>query len=196
KRIGVLQTAPLLAHCVTVSEKDIETIDESGARVAHCPKSNAKFGHGIAPLEKFLDRRIKVGLGSDSVASNNTCDLLEESRFAALAARTREDKGRLLTAQEILAAATLGGARALDLETEIGSLSAGKQADLIVISIDAAAQQPVHDIYSAILFASTARDVRLTMIAGEEIYRNGDAKTIDETELKLEIRRIARKMAD
>jgi cytosine/adenosine deaminase-related metal-dependent hydrolase len=195
-RIGILQTAPLLAHCVTVSEKDIETIAATGTRVAHCPKSNAKFGHGIAPFEKFLDREIKVGLGSDSVASNNTCDILEESRFAALLARARADKKRLVSAAEILEAATLGGARALNLETEIGTLDAGKQADLIVISLGAAAQQPVHDVHSAILFASTAREVRLTMIAGAEIYRNGDAKTVDEAELRFEMKRIARKMVD
>jgi len=195
-RIGVLQTAPLLAHCVTVSEKDIETIGATETRIAHCPKSNAKFGHGIAPFEKFLDRKIKAGLGSDSVASNNTCDILEESRFAALLARAREDKKRLLAAKEILEAATLGGAKALNLETEIGTLDAGKQADLIVISLSAAAQQPVHDVYSAILFASTARDTRLTMIAGEEIYRNGDAKTVDEDELRFEMKRIARKMVE
>jgi 5-methylthioadenosine/S-adenosylhomocysteine deaminase len=195
-RIGVLQTAPLLAHCVTVSENDIETIGSTGTRVAHCPKSNAKFGHGIAPLEKFLDKNIKVGLGSDSVASNNTCDLLEESRFAVLLARAREDKNRLVAAAEILEAATLGGARALNLETKIGTLEAGKQADLIVISLSATAQQPVHDVYPAILFASTARDVRLTMIAGEEIYRNGVAKTVDENELRFEMKRIARKMGN
>jgi 5-methylthioadenosine/S-adenosylhomocysteine deaminase len=193
-RIGILQTAPLLAHCVTVSEKDIETIGATDTRIAHCPKSNAKFGHGIAPFEKFLDRRIKVGLGSDSVASNNTCDILEESRFAALLARAREDKKRLLNAAEILGAATLGGAKALNLETEIGTLDAGKQADLIVISLNDAAQQPVHDVYSAVLFASNARDIRLTMIAGEEIYRNGEAKTVDEDELRFEMKRIARKM--
>ncbi|HEX8248198.1 MAG TPA: amidohydrolase family protein [Pyrinomonadaceae bacterium] len=193
-QIGILQTAPLLAHCVTVSEKDIETIGASGTRIAHCPKSNAKFGHGIAPFEKFLDRRIKVGLGSDSVASNNTCDILEESRFAALLARAREDKKRLLNAAEILEAATLGGAKALNLEREIGTLDAGKQADLIVISLNAVAQQPVHDAHSAILFASTARDIRLTMIAGREIYRNGAAQTVDEDELRFEMKRIARKM--
>jgi len=193
-RIGILQTAPLLAHCVTVSEKDLEMIGASGTSIAHCPKSNAKFGHGVAPLEKFLDKNIKIGFGSDSVASNNTCDILEEARFAALLARAREDKKRLLNAKEILETATLGGAQALGLETEIGTLDAGKQADLIVISLGAAAQQPVHDLYSAILFASTAREVQLTMIAGEEIYRGGDAKTVDEAELRFEMKRIAGKM--
>ncbi len=92
RNIGVLQTTPLLAHCVKVSEGDIELIAESDSRIAHCPKSNAKFGHGIAPLEKFLDKKIRVGFGSDSVASNNTCDILEEARFAALFARSTADQ--------------------------------------------------------------------------------------------------------
>ena len=90
--IGVLQAKPLLAHCVNVSDSDIDLITKSDSRIAHCPKSNAKFGHGIAPLEKFLDAEIAVGFGSDSVASNNTCDILEEARFAALLARTRPTK--------------------------------------------------------------------------------------------------------
>ncbi|MBC7901379.1 MAG: amidohydrolase family protein, partial [Saprospiraceae bacterium] len=76
-RTGILQTKPLLAHCVTVSDNDIEIIRNSGSRIAHCPKSNAKFGHGYAPFERFLDAGIPTGLGSDSVASNNICDLLE-----------------------------------------------------------------------------------------------------------------------
>jgi aminodeoxyfutalosine deaminase len=195
-RLGVLRTKPLLAHCVTVSDADIEILAARDARIAHCPKSNAKFGHGAAPLEKFLARNIKTGLGSDSVASNNTCDILEEGRFAALLARARDDKKRLLTAREILRAATLGGAEALGMEAEIGTLAPGKQADLVVISLDAVAQQPIHEIHSAILFASTARDVRLTMVAGEEIYRDGDALNVDENELCAAMKRIARKMND
>ena len=85
---GILQTRPLLAHCINVDDADIETIRETETRVAHCPKSNAKLGHGVAPFAKFLEAGISVGLGSDSVASNNTCDLLEEARFAALTARS------------------------------------------------------------------------------------------------------------
>ena len=192
--IGVLQTKPLLAHCVKVSEQDIDIIAANEARIAHCPKSNAKFGHGIAPLEKFLDKKIKVGFGSDSVASNNTCDILEEARFAALFARSLEGKKRFLNAEELIKAATLGGAAALGLENEIGTLEAGKQADLIVVSLDNAAQMPVHDVYSAILFASGARDVRLTLVAGEEIYRDGQAKEVGETEIKSRIKKITQKM--
>ncbi len=192
--IGVLQSAPLLAHCVKVSDGDIDLISASRSKVAHCPKSNAKFGHGIAPLEKFLDADIRVGFGSDSVASNNVCDILEEARFATLAARTSECKKRFLPAKEIIETATFGGAKSLGLESEIGSLEAGKQADLIVISLENIAQQPVHDIYSAILFASNARDVKMTMVAGKELYRNGAATIIDEKEVKMKMKEIGLRM--
>jgi cytosine/adenosine deaminase-related metal-dependent hydrolase len=194
ERIGVLRAKPLLAHCVKVSETDIELIKSADARVAHCPKSNSKFGHGIAPLEKFLDAGIKTGFGSDSVASNNVCDILEEARFATLLARNLPGRKRFLQAAEIIETATLGGARALGLEAETGSLEAGKQADLAVLSLENIAQQPVHDVSTALVFASNARDVRLTMVAGEEVYRDGAAKNIDESELRAKMNEIAEKM--
>ncbi|MDQ3712970.1 MAG: amidohydrolase family protein [Acidobacteriota bacterium] len=192
--IGVLRAKPLLAHCVKVSDKDIELIARSDSRIAHCPKSNAKFGHGIAPLEKFLERKIRVGFGSDSVASNNICDIMEEARFATLFARNAAYRKRFLTAEEIIETATLGGARALELETKIGTLEAGKQADVIVISLSDIAQMPIHDVYSALLFTSNARDVKMTMVAGQEIYRDGLAERIDEAEIKMEMKVVAEKM--
>ncbi len=192
--LGVLQTKPLLAHCVKVSENDIQLIAETDSRVAHCPKSNAKFGHGIAPLEKFLDEKIRVGFGSDSVASNNTCDILEEARFATLFARNSENRKRFLNAEEIIKTATLGGAAALGLESEIGTLEAEKQADLIVVSLDNVAQMPVHNIYSALLFASNARDVRLTMVAGVEVYCDDKLNKIDESKIKSKVKKTDRKM--
>ena len=194
ERCGVLRSKPLLAHCVKVSENDVRLLAENDARIAHCPKSNAKFGHGIAPLERFLDAPIKVGFGSDSVASNNACDILEEARFGALAARTLPSKKRFIEPQQTFETATFGAAQALGLETEIGTLEAGKQADLAVFSLENVAQMPVHDVYSALVFASGARDVRLTMVAGEELYLDGAAKKIDETELKMQMKIIAQKM--
>ncbi|MFL6374512.1 MAG: amidohydrolase family protein [Pyrinomonadaceae bacterium] len=170
ERLGVLSARPLLAHCVTASKFDIERIARNGATVAHCPKSNAKFGHGSAPFEALLDAGIGVGLGSDSVASNNVCDLLEESRFASLTARNREGSSRFITAREVLETATIGGARALGMDDQIGSLESGKQADLAVISLSNAAQQPINEIHTALVFASNARDVRMTMVAGNVIY--------------------------
>jgi aminodeoxyfutalosine deaminase len=192
--IGVLKAKPLLAHCINVSDSDIALIEKSNSRIAHCPKSNAKFGHGIAPLEKFLDAKIAVGFGSDSVASNNTCDILEEARFATLLARTKSDKKRFLSAKEIIETATFGGARSLGLGGEIGTIEAGKQADICVLSLDNAAQMPVNDVYSAVLFASNARDVLLTMVAGKEVFKNGKTLSIDENALKDEMRKIAEKL--
>ena len=170
ERLGVLSTQPLLAHCVRVSASDLSKINANGARIAHCPKSNAKFGHGYAPFEQFLDAGIAVGLGSDSVASNNVCDLLEESRFAALAARNREGSKRFIAAKKMLETATLGGAKALGLDHLIGTLEPGKQADIAVVSISNPAQQPISDVHTALVFASNARDVVMTMVAGRVIY--------------------------
>lgn len=194
--IGVLKAKPLLAHCINVSDSDIDLIEKSDSRIAHCPKSNAKFGHGIAPLEKFLDAKIAVGFGSDSVASNNICDILEEARFAALLARTKSDKKRFLSAQEIIETATLGGAKSLGLDGEIGTIEAEKQADICVLSLDNAAQMPINDVYSAVLFASNARDILMTMVAGREIYKDGKVNSIDETALKNEMREIAGKLRE
>lgn len=170
ERLGVLATRPLLAHCVRVTDSDIERIEANGASVAHCPKSNAKFGHGAAPLEKFLKSGITVGLGSDSVASNNVCDLLEESRFAALTARNRVDSERFVTAEEVFECATLGGAKALGVDDLIGTLEAGKEADLAIVDLTHDAQGPVTDIYAALVFSSNARDVKQTIVAGKTVY--------------------------
>lgn len=171
ERLGVLSAQPLLAHCVKVDDDDILRIAANGAKIAHCPKSNAKFGHGAAPLEKFCHAGIVVGIGSDSVASNNVCDMIEESRFAALTARNREDSQSFISAVKALELATLGGARTLGLENQIGSLEIGKHADIAVISLDDPSQQPISDISAAIVFSSNARDCVMTMVSGKVIYR-------------------------
>jgi 5-methylthioadenosine/S-adenosylhomocysteine deaminase len=190
-RHGVLQTKPLLAHCIRVDDADVETIKETTAGIAHCPKSNAKLGHGRAPFAKFLAAGARVGLGSDSVASNNTCDILEEARFATLLARlepadTRESfsVGRPPDSQSVLLAATLGGARALGLEEQVGSLATGMQADLVVVGLNGPHQRPLHDPADALVFSSSGRDVVLTMVAGRIIYRDGCVNGVDESELR------------
>ncbi len=189
-RTGVLEAKPLLIHCVAVLESDIDLIAKSGSTIAHCPKSNAKFGHGFAPFEKFLDSGISVGLASDSVASNNICDILEESRFAALVARNFPGRKRFISAKETIVTATLGGAKTLGLDHKIGTLELGKDADIAVISLANISQQPINDIFPTLVFASNARDVVMTMVAGEEIYRDEKSARIDEEELTIKMRKI------
>lgn len=194
---GVLQTHPLLAHCIHVDEADIETLKQTETTVAHCPKSNAKLGHGIAPFRKLLDKGIDVGLGSDSVASNNTCDLLAEARFALLMERSKSvsnSQQRLLSAHEVLETLTVGGARALGLEGQIGELREGLQADFAVVSLDGAHQIPAYDPATTLIFSSSASDVSLTVVAGKELYRDGKVITVDEERLRARMREIAEKL--
>jgi cytosine/adenosine deaminase-related metal-dependent hydrolase len=193
-RHGILETKPLLAHCLNVDDSDLELIQQHGAGIAHCPKSNAKLGHGRAPLAQFLAHEIKVGMGTDSVASNNTCDIIEEARFATLLSRLDQDTGLRqavarrsgrahisgISAEDALFAATLGGARALGLDGQIGALAEGMQADLVAVGLDGAHQLPVGNPADALVFSSSGRDVLMTMVAGKEIYRDGTVHTLDE----------------
>jgi 5-methylthioadenosine/S-adenosylhomocysteine deaminase len=195
--LGVLDARPLLAHCVAVDEADIATLKERGARIAHCPKSNAKFGHGRAPIESFLRHELAVGFGSDSVASNNTCDILEEARFATLLCRAsigEASDGRMIDAAAALRTATLGGARALGLATQTGALAEGMQADLTIVALDGAHQLPVYDAAAALVFASSGRDVVLTMVAGREVFRSGRVTTVDEERLRARMKEITQKL--
>lgn len=194
---GLLGARPLLAHCIRADESDIERIAEAGAGIAHCPKSNAKLGHGRAPFAAFVNRGARVGLGSDSVASNNTCDMLEEARFAALLSRAGGDRlssGDSMSTREVLFAATTGGARAIGLEDITGALVAGLQADLVVFKLDGTHQRPVYDAASALVFSSSARDVRLTVVAGREIFRDGRVLTVDEERLSARMIEIQEKL--
>jgi len=182
KTLGVLDVRPLLAHCIRVDDADIETLALSGAKVAHCPKSNAKLGHGYAPFARFLESGITVGFGSDSVASNNTCDLLEEARFALLLSRATH------------AGVTISASRALEVATFGGQLKEGAQADLVALSLTGVHQTPNYDPAATLIFSSSARDVLMTVIAGREVYRAGRVTSVDEERLRARIREIAEKL--
>lgn len=184
--LGVLEASPLLVHCVEIGSDDVDLIVQHGARVAHCPKSNAKLGHGIAPLMWMLSRGVTVGLGTDSVASNNRCDMIEEARFCGLIHRTVTIDFREPSAEYLLKLATLDGARALRLDRDIGSLEAGKQADLIAIDLSRTHNTPVHDPIATIVFSSVSSDVVLTVVAGRVLFNRG-LKTLHEAELQARV---------
>lgn len=171
--LGVLDVDPLLIHCVRVDDADIHTIAEARCAVAHCPASNARLGHGIAPVVEFLAASIDVGLGTDSVASNDRMDLLDEARQAMLFAAARGHDARSLPATRALELATLGGARALRLDAEVGSLEPGKAADLAAFPLGALGRGPTHDPVAAAVLALAGTPATFVAVAGRPLVRDG-----------------------
>lgn len=173
-RLGVLDDAkPLLIHCVRLKEGDVAAIALAGCGVAHCPASNAKLGHGIAPLLDLLEANVAVGLGSDSVASNNRMSILEEARLAALFQGARLARVDAVPPRQALELATLGGARAIGVEDRVGSLEVGKAADLAAFDLRCARAAPLHDPEAAAVHALSGCDAVFVAVAGRVLVERG-----------------------
>lgn len=176
--VGLLASGTILAHCVQVTDDEIERIAVSGAGVACCPQSNAALGVGAPPLGRLLEAGLPLGLGTDSGASVGAKDLFAEARAGLFLARVM---GRDAAAvrdgpRRLLAAATLGGARVLGLDAEIGSLTPGKRADLMAVALDRPHLRPVAEIETTLVAAASRRDVVWVMIGGEVRVEGGVAR--------------------
>jgi 5-methylthioadenosine/S-adenosylhomocysteine deaminase len=180
---GLFDVPQLLAvHCVQVDDADVEILASRGVGVAHCPRCNAKLGMGIAPLKLFFKHGLTVGLGTDSPASNNTLDFFDEMRIGLLLQRgvsDEQDFYRFFTARTFVRLATIHGAKALGLDAEIGSLEAGKRADLVAVDLSASHMVPTDDPYSALVHTANQESVVMTMVAGRVLYDRGDYLSID-----------------
>ena len=180
--VGLAANNVVLAHCVHVSEGDMDILRKTGTNVAHCPSSNLKLGSGIAPVVKMLERGIPVSLGADGAPCNNRLDMFTEMRSAALIQKAMHGP-EVLPALTVLRMATIDGARALGLEEQIGSIEVGKRADLTVLNIEALHTTPHPDPISSIVYAADARDVETVIIDGRIVMREGELTTIDEDEV-------------
>jgi cytosine/adenosine deaminase-related metal-dependent hydrolase len=183
-RLGVLRARPLLIHCVLLNDDDIRRVADTGSAVAHCPVANARLGHGLAPYPELIARQVRVGLGTDSVGSNNRLDLLEEARIASVLHRARLARCDVLRPAELLRMCTIDGARALGLEDAVGTLEPGKDADLCAVSLAAPHVRPVHDPVAAVFHAARGCDVVLTAVQGRVLYRHGALATLDAAALE------------
>ena len=170
---GLLDPRMVAAHCVQVDDGEIALLANHDVAVAHCPRSNAMLGCGIAPLADLLAAGIRVGLGTDSPASTPSFDMFAELRAAVLFARARENRPDALSAKKALEAATLGSASALGLADEIGTLAPGKRADLTVVSLTGSPYLPWEDPAAAVVFGGSPERVHCTIVNGEERYRKG-----------------------
>lgn len=174
EQTGVLAAQPLLIHVIRATDEDLARVAHHGASIVHCPISNAKLGHGIAPLDRMMAHGIATGLGSDSVASNDRMHLLEEARLATLLHAVRSGSPDSLPAHDALTLATLGGARALGLAGEIGTLEAGKAADMAAFPLDDVSVQPVHDPAVTLVHALGGGAVAsFVMVAGTTLVQDG-----------------------
>jgi 5-methylthioadenosine/S-adenosylhomocysteine deaminase len=168
-RLGLLRPETLLVHAIDIEDGDLQRLAEKCLSIVHCPKSNAKLAHGIARISDMIDAQITVGLGTDSVASNNVVDMFDEMRQAVFLQRARTRRFDSLDAQTVFRMATLGGAQCLGLVHELGSLDPGKRADFVVVDLSDIALQPVYDPISAMVYSASRQNVRATYIAGREI---------------------------
>lgn len=177
--IGLLDKNVIAAHAVWLNPKETELFARTGTSIAHCPKSNLKLASGIADTDSYLKAGITVSIGTDGTASNNTLDMVEEMRFAALLPKGTRYNPEAVNARTALRMATINGAKALSLDHLVGSLEPGKRADLIVIHADASNMIPVYDEYSAIVYAANSKNIRSSMVDGKWIMRNREILNID-----------------
>lgn len=170
--LGLLGPQTCLAHCVWPEPREVDLLLDSRAHVVHCPSCNLKLGSGIAPVVDYLDRGINVALGADGAASNNRLDGWEELRLAALLAKVRHGPDALPAARAF-ELATLGGARALGLEDQVGSLEPGKWADLAILDLERPHAVGPEDVYTRLVFSARASDVRTVLVAGRVVVEEG-----------------------
>jgi 5-methylthioadenosine/S-adenosylhomocysteine deaminase len=180
-RWGILTGPTLAAHGVWVDAADIATLARRNVGVAHCPSSNTKLASGIAPLVDYLKAGVAVGLGTDGPAgSNNDLNLFEEMDLAAKLQKVHTGDPTAISARQAFELATIGGARALALSNEIGSIEAGKRADLVFVRFTVPHAQPMFDVYSALVYSLKASDVRHVMVNGRVVVRDRRLLTINE----------------
>lgn len=192
--LGVLNERTVAAHCVHVSPDDISILAELGVGVSHNPVSNLKLGSGIAPVPAMLDAGVSVGLATDGPASNNTLNILRDLQLTALLHKGVTGEPTALPADVMLRMATLDGARVLGLDDRIGTLTEGKQADIICVSTEPLNAVPLFEPFSHMVYAARAADVRHVMVAGRMLVRQRSLETLDIDRIREEAREAVRSL--
>jgi 5-methylthioadenosine/S-adenosylhomocysteine deaminase len=179
-KIGFLAKPVLAAHCINLSKTDMRILSNRGVNVAYVPVANMKLGLGSAKIKDLGDLGVNIGLGTDGPASNNSLDMFETMKIAALLQKLIYENPTVLPAYEVLKMATINGAKALGLGESIGSLEIGKKADLILIDLSKPHLKPLHDIYANIVYSARGSDVDTVIVDGKILMEHRQVKTLDE----------------
>jgi len=183
ENLGLFSSPLIACHCVWLTGEEMDLLARRKVRVVHNLESNLKLASGVAPVPELLSRGVVVGLGTDGCASNNNLDLFQEMDFVAKVHKVHRLDPTVMPAQSVLEMATLGGARVLGMEKEIGSLEVGKKADVIILDLNKPHLQPVYNIVSHLVYSATGADVRDVIIDGKVIMENRKLLTLDEGEI-------------
>jgi 5-methylthioadenosine/S-adenosylhomocysteine deaminase len=189
-RIGFLSPRTVAAHTVHLTEGEISLLKQHGVGSVHNPESNMKLASGVAPVPQMMRAGVLLGLGTDGAASNNDLSMWEAMDLTAKLHKLSSNDPKVVTAEEALALATIGGARALHMDSDIGSLEVGKRADLVVVDLDALHQTPRYNIYSHLVYATKASDVRTVVVEGRVVMRDRRLLTLNEPLIKQRARAI------
>lgn len=187
QELGILSPDLIAVHMTQLNDEEIELLGLNRVNVVHCPDSNLKLASGLCPVDKLIKAGVNVALGTDGAASNNNLDLLGEMRTAALVAKVVAKDATAVDAQTALEMATINGANALGLGSEIGSLEVGKWADLCCIDLSALNTQPVHNPVSQIVYAANAQQVSDVWVAGKHLLNQKRLTNLDENDLRQEV---------
>lgn len=193
EELGVFGVPVLAAHCVHLSEKDMEILAAHGVHAVHCPTSNLKLACGIAPVVEMLRTGVNVCLGTDGAGSAGDLNMMEEMRLAALLAKVRTGDPQALSAREALGLATWRGAVALGWGKELGTIEEGRRADGILVRLDRVHLFPDYDLVANLVYAGQAADVEALFVDGRFLLRDGQLQTLDEEEILGRCRELAKK---
>lgn len=180
EKVGLAGRSSLFAHMVWLTDRDIRRVASSKSNVAHCPSSNLKLASGIAKVPEMIEAGANVGLGCDGAPCNNSYDMVREMKIAAVIQKARLMDPRSMPATIVLEMATINGARAMGLESEVGSIEVGKRADLVLIDLKKPHLVPYTDIVSNIVYSAMGSDVDTVLVDGRVLLRDGRALTLDE----------------
>jgi 5-methylthioadenosine/S-adenosylhomocysteine deaminase len=194
--LGLLSSSLIAGHCVWLSETEMDLLARRGVKVVHNPESNMKLASGVAPVPELLARGVPVGLGTDGCASNNNQDIFQEMDTAAKLHKVHRLDPTVMPSDVVLQMATLGGAKVLDLDKEIGSLEVGKKADIITLELNRPHLQPIYNFASHLVYSATGADVRDVIIEGRLVMQDRKLLTLDEEKILYKAREWNSKIAN